>query len=50
MAMAGRKPEILVTQSKDIGKIMVSIQQIQIGGFADIITSIKIAYLSLKNR
>jgi 26S proteasome regulatory subunit N10 len=50
MAMAGRKPEILLTQSKDIGKLMVAIQQIQIGGYTDIMTSIKIAYLALKNR
>ncbi len=49
MAMAGRKPEIYVTQTRDIGKLLVAIQSIQIGGETDLMTSIKIAYLSLKN-
>lgn len=50
MSMAGRKPEIFITQTRDIGKLLVAVQQIQIGGQTDIATSIKIAYLSLKNR
>jgi len=48
--MAGKKPEVFVTQAKDMVKLMVAIQQIQVGGYTDIVTSIKIAYLSLKNR
>lgn len=50
MAMSGVRPEIHVTQMRDIGKLMHSISSVQIGGTCDILTSIRIAALSLKHR
>lgn len=50
MSSAGVRPEIQITQSKDIGRLMAAIHSVQIQGFSDIHTSIKIAQLSLKHR
>ncbi|KAI0655235.1 hypothetical protein C8Q70DRAFT_1057603 [Cubamyces menziesii] len=52
MTMAGKGPEVLVTHTKDLGKILGAIHTAQdkIGGVADIPTAIAVAQLALKHR
>jgi len=50
MTMAGKTPEVLVTPTQDIGKILVALHNLKIGGEADLATGIQIAQLALKHR
>ncbi|KAJ3272833.1 hypothetical protein HK104_004385 [Borealophlyctis nickersoniae] len=50
MTMAGKSPEVLVTLTSDIGKILTSLHKIQIAGRASINTGVQIAQLALKHR
>jgi len=50
MTMAGRTPEVLVTPTQDIGKILVALHNLKIGGEGDLSTGIQIAQLALKHR
>lgn len=49
--MAGKRPEILLTQTNDIGRLLNTLAgKLSIKGFVDFSRSIKIAQLSLKHR
>jgi len=48
--MAGKRVEIRLTQTNEIGDLINSLNNIQIMGDADCLTSIKIGQLSLKHR
>lgn len=49
--MAGKRPEIYLTQTNDIGRLSNTIStKLPIHGFIDLVRSIKIAQLSLKHR
>mmetsp|Transcript_16693 Transcript_16693/g.19330 ORF Transcript_16693/g.19330 Transcript_16693/m.19330 type:complete len:297 (+) Transcript_16693:159-1049(+) len=50
MTMAGKRPEIFLTQTNDVGRLLATIQKMPIHGFIDIARTIKIAQLSLKHR
>ncbi|KAF9518401.1 hypothetical protein BS47DRAFT_1371038 [Hydnum rufescens UP504] len=50
MTMAGKTPEVLVTPTGDIGKVLVALHNLKIGGEADLATGIQIAQLALKHR
>jgi len=50
MTMAGKAPEVLVTPTQDIGKILSALHNTKIGGEADIATGIQVAQLALKHR
>jgi hypothetical protein len=50
MAYAGRRVDIKLTQTNDIGLLLNSIGQVDINGEADFFNAIKIAQLSLKHR
>lgn len=45
-----RSPEVLVTPTQDIGKILTALHTLKISGDADITTGIQIAQLALKHR
>lgn len=48
--MGSRRPEVLVTPTQDIGKILSALHTLKISGEADISTAIQIAQLALKHR
>jgi len=50
MTMAGKRPEIFLTQTNDIGRLLSTIQKMPISGYVDLSRAIKIAQLSLKHR
>jgi len=50
MTMAGKSPEVLVTPTTDIGKILTALHETKVGGEVDIQTSIQVAQLALKHR
>ncbi|KAJ3333125.1 hypothetical protein HDU76_011202 [Blyttiomyces sp. JEL0837] len=50
MTMAGKGPEVLVTLTADIGKILTALHHIKISGKATISTGVQIAQLALKHR
>ncbi|KAG8824943.1 hypothetical protein FRC18_010415 [Serendipita sp. 400] len=52
MTMAGKSPEVLVTPTQDIGKILTALHgsKSSISGSVDVLTSISIAQLALKHR
>ena len=51
MTMAGKRPEIHLTQTNDIGRLLTTIgNKLPITGFIDLPRTIKIAQLSLKHR
>lgn len=50
MTMAGKRPEIFLTQTNDIGRLLSTIQKMPISGYVDLARAIKIAQLSLKHR
>ncbi|KAF8335003.1 uncharacterized protein EI90DRAFT_3144927 [Cantharellus anzutake] len=50
MTMAGKTPEVLVTPTPDVGKILSALHGLKINGEADIVTGIQIAQLALKHR
>lgn len=50
LVTTAKHPEVLVTLTSDIGKIMSKLHQVQPKGDTDFMTSIKIAQLALRNR
>jgi 26S proteasome regulatory subunit N10 len=50
MTMAGKRPEIYLTQTNDVGRLLSTIQKMPIHGYIDLPRTIKIAQLSLKHR
>ncbi|EGE00963.1 26S proteasome regulatory subunit S5A [Trichophyton equinum CBS 127.97] len=50
MSMGGNGPEVLVTLTEDIGKILEGLHRTKIGGTSHLASSIQVAYLALKHR
>lgn len=50
LSMAGKRVELRLTQTNEIGDLINSINNIHINGEADILTAVKVAQLSLKHR
>ncbi|EEH39244.1 26S proteasome regulatory subunit RPN10 [Paracoccidioides lutzii Pb01] len=50
MSMAGKGPEVLVTLTADIGKILDGLHRTKIRGQAHLVSSIQVAGLALKHR
>ncbi|KAL1920090.1 uncharacterized protein VTP21DRAFT_1236 [Calcarisporiella thermophila] len=50
MTMAGKSPEVLVTLTSDIGKILSALHEVRIAGHANFLTGIQVAQLALKHR
>ncbi|KAI9323552.1 hypothetical protein BX666DRAFT_1821769, partial [Dichotomocladium elegans] len=50
MTMAGKSPEVLVTLTSDVGKILTALHGVKISSKADFLTGIQIAQLALKHR
>ncbi|KAG8986178.1 hypothetical protein FRB90_004176 [Tulasnella sp. 427] len=50
MTSGGKTPQVLVTPTTDIGKILSGLHGTQISGEADVITSLQVAQLALKHR
>ncbi|KAJ3180208.1 hypothetical protein HDU87_002085 [Geranomyces variabilis] len=50
MTMAGKSPEVLVTLTPDIGKILTALHHISISGSSNLSTGVQIAQLALKHR
>ncbi|KAJ3397679.1 26S proteasome non-ATPase regulatory subunit 4, partial [Chytridiales sp. JEL 0842] len=50
MTMAGKSPEVLVTLTSEIGKILTALHTIKVSGKASISTGVQIAQLALKHR
>ncbi|CDH51028.1 26s proteasome non-atpase regulatory subunit 4-like [Lichtheimia corymbifera JMRC:FSU:9682] len=50
MTMAGKSPEVLVTLTSDVGKILTALHGVKISNKADFMTGIQIAQLALKHR
>ncbi|KAI8332085.1 hypothetical protein BC941DRAFT_505459 [Chlamydoabsidia padenii] len=50
MTTAGKSPEVLVTLTSDIGKILSALHGIKSNGKSDFLTSVQIAQLALKHR
>ncbi|CAD6980647.1 unnamed protein product [Tilletia controversa] len=50
MTMAGRSPEVLVTLTQDVGKILTALHSSKIAGTSNLGTGINIAQLALKHR
>lgn len=50
MAMAGKSPEVLVTLTRDIGKVLAALHQSKVLGSSDLATGINVASLALKHR
>ncbi|GAM17224.1 hypothetical protein SAMD00019534_003990, partial [Acytostelium subglobosum LB1] len=50
LSMAGRSPEVLVTLTQDLSKILSSYNELKIQGTSDFTTSMQIAQLALRHR
>ena len=50
MSLAGRNPELLVSPTDDMGKIMTSIHDVELSGLLSFADGVQIAYLALKHR
>lgn len=50
MSMAGKTPQVLVTPTPDLGKVLNAMQQMQIEGEVNLATAVQIAQLALKHR
>ncbi|CAO3659707.1 unnamed protein product [Umbelopsis vinacea] len=50
MTLAGKLPEVLVTLTSDLGKILSALHSVKIAGAGDFMTGIQIAQLALKHR
>ncbi|CAD6901735.1 unnamed protein product [Tilletia controversa] len=50
MTMAGKSPEVLVTLTQDVGKILTALHSSKIAGTSNLGTGINIAQLALKHR
>lgn len=47
MSMGGNGPEVLVTLTEDIGKILEGLHRTKIGGTSHLASSIQVAYVSV---
>jgi len=50
MTMAGKSPEVMVTLTTDIGKVLTALHNIKLSGTAHFTTGVQIAQLALKHR
>ncbi|RUS32693.1 hypothetical protein BC938DRAFT_474587 [Jimgerdemannia flammicorona] len=50
MTMAGKSPEVLVTLTNELGKILSALHSVKLSGKVDFITGVQIAQLALKHR
>ncbi|KAI7904136.1 uncharacterized protein BX663DRAFT_504081 [Cokeromyces recurvatus] len=50
MTAAGKGPEVLVTLTSDVGKILSALHSVKAGGKPNFLTSVQIAQLALKHR
>ena len=50
MSLAGRNPELLLSPTDDMGKIMTSIHDVKMSGHLSFADGVQIAYLALKHR
>jgi 26S proteasome regulatory subunit N10 len=50
LAMAGKTPRVLVTPTPDLGKVLHSMQDVEIEGECRLATAVQIAQLCLKHR
>lgn len=50
MTMAGKRPEIFLTQTNDVGRLLSTISKMPIHGYVDLPRAVKIAQLPLKHR
>ena len=50
MSLAGRNPELLVSPTDDMGKIMNSIHEVKMFGGMSFADGVQVAYLALKHR
>lgn len=50
MTMAAKRPEVLVTLTSDIGKVLTALHHIKMGGKSNVNTGVQIASLALKHR
>jgi len=50
MTLAGKSPEVLVTLTSDLGKILSALHAVKIAGSGDFMTGVQIAQLALKHR
>ncbi|KAJ3432143.1 26s proteasome non-atpase regulatory subunit [Anaeramoeba flamelloides] len=50
LSMSGRRPNLVLAPTNDVGQVLIATNKIQIEGKMDLISSIEIAQLSLKHR
>jgi 26S proteasome regulatory subunit N10 len=50
LSCAGKSPEVLVTLTSDLGKVLSSVQNVRVGGNFDFQASMQVAQLVLKHR
>ncbi|KAI7841025.1 hypothetical protein COHA_005253 [Chlorella ohadii] len=50
MTMAGKTPQVLVTPTPDLGKVLNAMQELKIEGDVNLATAVQIAQLALKHR
>ncbi|KAJ6241011.1 26s proteasome non-atpase regulatory subunit 4 [Anaeramoeba flamelloides] len=50
LSMSGRRPDLVLAPTNDVGQVLIATNKIQIEGKIDLISSIEIAQLSLKHR
>ncbi|CAM0138932.1 unnamed protein product [Umbelopsis sp. WA50703] len=50
MTLAGKSPEVLVTLTSDLGKILSALHSVKVSGSGDFMTGVQIAQLALKHR
>ncbi|KAJ3451205.1 26s proteasome non-atpase regulatory subunit 4 [Anaeramoeba flamelloides] len=50
LAMSGRRPNLVLAPTNDVGQVLIATNKIQIEGKLDLISSIEISQLSLKHR
>jgi 26S proteasome regulatory subunit N10 len=50
MCCAGKSPEVLVTLTSDLGKVLSSLHEVKLGGKFDFVSSMQVAQLVLKHR
>lgn len=50
MTMAGKTPQVLVTPTTDIGKILAGLHETSVSEEADVITALNVSQLALKHR
>jgi len=43
MSIAGNRPDVRITQSNDIGKLITAVNSIEINGMANFVNGVKVA-------